>query len=201
MPRRHSRLLGDGGGGGLDHLGEGVAEGVQAVVIHGLRGLGALDVKRVDGDAALGADAGKGDVEAVVGNGLGQPVEQADLVARLDFDDGARHRELVVDLDRRREGGVQALAGDGGAGGGDALGLGDDVGEEVLVAHEGGLDGVGKDFLGPGALDDAAVGFDDVERVDGDVVGAGDDLGTEDGEAGDAEGPGELVEEAGAVPG
>ena len=44
-------------------------------------------------------------------------------------------------------------------------------------------------------------GLDDAEGVDGDVIGAGDDLGAENVQAGDAEGAGEAVEEAGAVPG
>ena len=50
-------------------------------------------------------------------------------------------------------------------------------------------------------LHDAAAGLDDVEGVDGDVVGARDDLGAENVQAGHAEAAGQLVEEAGAVPG
>jgi hypothetical protein len=58
-----------------------------------------------------------------------------------------------------------------------------------------------KVLLAGGALHDAAAGLDDIEGVDGDVVGTRDDLRAEDAEAGDAKGAGELVEEAGAVPG
>src|SRR5882672_2519282 len=46
-----------------------------------------LDIKGVDGDTALRVDTGEGRVEAVVGDRLDQPVEQADLVMGLDFHD------------------------------------------------------------------------------------------------------------------
>ena len=165
--------------------------------------VGALDVEGVDRDAALGADAREGDVEGVVGDDFRQPVEEADLVARLDLDDRALHREFVIDLDGGRKRAVEHFAARRCevAGGGDLLGLGDDVREQVAVGDEGFLDGAGEFFLGGRALDDAAAGFDDVKGVDGDVVGAGDHLRAEDAEAGHAEGAGEFVEEAGAVPG
>ena len=163
--------------------------------------IGAFDIEGVEGDAALRVDAGKRDVEAVVVDGLGEAVEQADLVMRLDVDDGALHRELVIDLDRGREGGVQGVALRRVAAGGDFLGLGDNLGVEILVLDERGLDRARKGLHGSLALHDAAAGLDDIERVDGDVVGARDDLGAENVQAGHAEAAGQFVEEAGAVPG
>jgi hypothetical protein len=104
----------------------------------------------------------------------------------------------VVDVDGGGKRAVQGLAAVRVevAGRGDLLRLGDDLGVEVLVRDEGGLDDLGEGLLGAAVLDDAAPGLDDVEGVDRDVVGPGDDLRAEDVQAGDAEGAGELVEEA-----
>ena len=49
-------------------------------------------------------------------------------------------------------------------------------------------------------MNDAASGFDDVEGIDGDVVGAGNDFCAENTKPGDAQGSGKFVEEPGAVP-
>ena len=190
--------------GRRDDRAQGVAQRVQLGGV-GRAGVGlvGLDVEGVDGDAALGVDAGEGRVEAVVGDRLHQAVEQADLVVRLHLDDDAVERELVVDLDGRREGRRQLRGRGGGVarGLGKLLRLGGDVGQQVAVVDQRLLDRAGEGVHGLLVLDDAAAGLDDVEGVDGDVVGAGGDLGGEDAQAGDAEGARELVEEAGAVPG
>ena len=60
-----------------DHLGQGVAQGAQPLRILDRLVVFALDVEGVDRDAALGADPGEGDVESVVGDRLGEPVEEA----------------------------------------------------------------------------------------------------------------------------
>ena len=97
--------------------------------------IGAFDIERVDRDAPLRADAGKGDVEAVVGNGLREAIEQTDLIAGLDFHDGAFHRQLVVDVHGGRKRAVQGFAVGSGlvTGGSDLFSLGDDLRIKVLV--------------------------------------------------------------------
>lgn len=195
------------GGGfcGADDSGQGVLQGVQARGVGDGAVVGVFDIKGVDGHAALGADAGEGDVEALVADGLAQAEQQADFVARLDFHDGALHGELVVNVDRRREGGVHRIGVFPArkiAGGRRQLArLRHDVGIKVLVLHERGFDCPREDVLDIGALDHPAAGLDDVKCVDGDVVAAGDDFGPQDGQPGDAEGSGQLVEQASAIPG
>ena len=140
--------------------------------------IGTLDVKRVDRDAAFGADAGERDVEGVVADDLGEPIEETDLIARLDFHDGALHRELMVNIHGGRKRAVQGFSGRRGevARRSDFFSLRGDVGEQVAVGHERFLDGAGEFLLGGGTLHDASAGFDDVEGVDSDMVGAGNDL-------------------------
>ena len=189
---------GYGGDDGFEH----VAEGVQAAGVFGDFVIHVFNIEGVDGDAALRADAGEGDVEAVIVDGFRDQVEQADLVVRLDLDDGSLHREFVVDFDDRRERTVQSLTGRlrGRVAAAVLGGLCHDVGIKIFVGYESLFDCLGKGFHRGLALHDATVGFDDVERVDGDMVGAGNDLGSEDVQACDAKGAGEFIEEAGAVP-
>ncbi len=51
----------------------------------------AFDVEGIDRHAAFGADPGEGDVESVIADRFRQPVEQTDLIARLNFDDRTFH--------------------------------------------------------------------------------------------------------------
>jgi hypothetical protein len=69
-----------------------------------------LDIEGVDRDPALGADPGESDVEPEIKYGLGEAVEEPDLVPGLDLDDRPLHRNLVVDVDGRRERAVERLA-------------------------------------------------------------------------------------------
>ena len=61
------RLLGRGG----DHLGQGVAQGVQPLVVIDRLVLLVLDIEGVDRHRPLGADPGERDVEAEIENCLG----------------------------------------------------------------------------------------------------------------------------------
>src|SRR5882724_8372255 len=84
-----------------DHLIQGIAQGMQTLRCLDWPMVGTLDIKRVDRHATLGTDAGKRDVEAMLGNGPRESIEQADLVAGLHFHDRALHRNLVIDFHRR----------------------------------------------------------------------------------------------------
>ena len=97
-----------------DHLGERVTQDVEALRVFDGSVVAAFDVKCVDGDAALGADACESGIEAVVGDGFSEAIKEANLVAGLDFHDGTFHGEFVVNLDGGRKGTVERFAVGGG---------------------------------------------------------------------------------------
>src|ERR1039458_8312729 len=70
----------------------------------------ALYVEGVDRHPALRPDPCEGAVETEIEDPLGQPVQDPDLIPRLDLDDRALHRDLVVDLDGGGERAVEGLA-------------------------------------------------------------------------------------------
>ena len=164
--------------------------------------INALDVESVDRDAAFGADPSEGDVKAVVVDGLGEKIQKADLVFGLNLDDGTLHRKLMVDVYDGRERTMHGLARRNGYAVTTAVltSLCCDVGIEIFVGYERLFDGFCESFHRDLILNYTAVGLDDVEGVDSDVIGAGDDLGAENIQTRHAEGTGELVEQAGAVP-
>ena len=137
----------------------------------------------------------------MIKDAFGKPVQEANLIASLDVHDRSHHGELMVDLDGRREGCVERVVLRRVPAAADLLGLGKDSGIKILVLNERRLDGACKRFHGGLILDDAAPGFHHIERIDGNMVGARNDLGAENIQAGDTESARQLVEKPGPIPG
>ena len=155
-----------------------------------------MDIEGVYGRAALGANLGTGDVEVQVGQGPGNGVEEADAVFGFDLDDGPGSGGFVVEEDLGRD----VLAGIGGVKRAGDLLAADQGGEINLLTGRGLVEDAFEAFALVGAGEVAGEGVGDEVAVQDEAVGAGEDLGGEDVEAGGAEGAGDLAEQAGAVP-
>lgn len=155
------------------------------------------DIEGVDGGALFGADSGEGDVEAEVGEGIGEVEEQADAVGSLDLDDRAVADGGVVEGDA---GGDGFEAGEEGRGGVVPV-LGDEAGEVQGFAPEGAGEEIVEAFPCLACGDAGGLGIGHEEGIEDRAVRAGEDAGAEDVEGGGGEGAGDTVEEARAVPG
>ena len=83
----------------------------------GFFGDGGADVEDVGGDVLLGGDAGEGDVEAAVGDVLGDEVKESEAIRGADFHDGAAYGDVPVHVHVRGDGGAETvLEGEGGFG-------------------------------------------------------------------------------------
>ena len=154
------------------------------------------EIEGVERGPFFGGDPRGNEAQAGVGDGAGDAIEQAGIVGGLDVEQRVGARGLLVDRDM---GGHFGGIVNGEARLGRLLGEGG-VEIELLHAHR-----LVEDFLEGGMV--ARIGHrlepfrGDEEGLDGDVVGAGEDVGLEDGEAARGEGTGDPGEEIVAVPG
>src|ERR1035437_2792730 len=155
------------------------------------------DVEVVQGGSALSANLRGGDVEGKLRQGLRDGVEQADAVFGFNLNEGAGFGSFIVEADL----GGNLLAG---------VSLVNRAGELLpsnqglkihLFAGQGFVDDAFEALALVGAGQIAGDGVGHAVGIQRDAVGAGEDLGAEDIQAGGAEGAGDLAEEAGAIPG
>ncbi len=166
----------------------------ESLVVDNLVGIEAFDVEGVIGDPVVCRNAGKGDVEASIGDCLGDPEEQTDVVAGAHLDNGAFEREFVIDVNRGwYRGGEEFGAGVKNRGFW-ADGTAVDLGKKITVFDEGGANPLVEFGLGFFEGESGRSGVRDVKGIHRDMIVAGDSLGTEDVESGEGEGTGELVE-------
>lgn len=133
------------------------------------------DVERIEGSAFFGANAGVDDFEFVVVNGVEDVVEKSDAVKGLEFDDGVVRVEVVAD-----EGADGELN--------DLLFFGfEDV--DLFFEIRGGVvvwvlvdlvESINNSVEFRGIGGGGEVVGADAEEVEGDLVGAGVDIGGED---------------------
>ena len=128
----------------------------------------------------------------------GAPEEQADRVGGLDLDDGAFHRQFVVDIDPGGESGLHdfgpAVVAGVTKGGRLFFRLFVNLWQQVGVVHQRLFEHVVEASVDLFVLDGAVATAAHVEGVDGDVIAPRYDFGGQNRETGHAQRPRQFVE-------